>query len=1119
MQPVDSHRLVRRFIELPPEKRRLFLEGIREEGIDFTVLPIPSLGGLADRDAASYAQRRMWFLWQLDRQSAAYNLPMAIRLTGILDQPALERAFALLVARHEPLRAVFRSLPDGSLQQMQGTQPICIETQEIDGLAEDEEVHRVAAEAESHALRPFDLEAGPLLHVKLLRLSAEEHVLLLCLHHIVADGWSLNILLEEINYLYDACVRGEKPDLLELPIQYCDYALWQRSWLEAGEMERQLTYWRSTLSDESPVLELCADHPRPAKSSFRGARHLFDIEAETTEGLRSLAKQHGATLFMTLLASFQALLYRYSGQTDIRVGVPIANRNRVETERLIGCFVNTQVLKADVNGQMLFSDLLRQVRHTALQAQAHQELPFEQLVEALQPQRSLSHHPLFQVMYNHQSNVAAVETLHPGSGLVLKRIEWQSRVTQFDLSLATQEQSDGLTAALVYATDLFDAETIATLARHWRRLLREIVWNPQQRISDLSLLSDEETLQLLEWNCALTGSPRECCIHELIEAQVEKTPDAVALVFGSDELTYRELDTRANRLAHRLIALGVGAEVSVGIAVDRSLEMMIGLLAILKAGGAYVPLDPEYPQERLAYMVEDSGVDLVLTQSALLGRLRLGEAVRTLCLDRHDSYTDETRKPIDRAYPENLAYVIYTSGSTGRPKGVAVAHRNTVALIHWSHQIYGESDLQGVLAATSLCFDLSVWELFVTLSGGGYAVLAANVLALPTLPARDRVRLINTVPSAIDTLWRSQGIPDSVRIVNLAGEPLQQSLVDTLYGRDSLHHVYDLYGPSEDTTYSTYARRERGGKANIGRPIGNTRCYLLGSALELAPVRVAAELYLGGSGTARGYHARPALTAERFIPNPFDASERGGGRLYRTGDLARYRPDGAIEYVGRLDHQVKIRGFRIELSEIEAKLLEQPMVREAAVMAQETPAGQQLVGYVVPAAEHALLFVVDDERGINEQRAYIDALQATLKSALPDHMVPAHIVLLKELPLAPNGKMNRKALPKPEAGQLRQTYIAPVTELEGRIAAIWAELLGVQRVGLTDNFFELGGHSLLATQVTARIQSELGVQISVATLFQANTLQAYAQSLAGCRQSSAADIDELRGLLTELEAV
>lgn len=1110
MQPVDSHRLVRRFIELPQEKRRLFLDGLRQEGIEFPVLPIAACGGLADRDLASYAQRRMWFLWQLDSRSGAYNLPLAVRLTGPLDRQALERAFTLLIDRHETLRTVFRRLPDGSLRQVRGARPIDIEAEDLDGLAEDEQAHRVAGEAEAHSVRPFDLEAGPLLHVKLLRLSEQEHVLLLCLHHIVADGWSLNVLIDEFSRLYEACALGSEPDLPELPIQYSDYALWQRCWLEAGELERQLTYWRAALAGDAPVLELPFDHARPAVSTFRGARHCFEIDVATTEALRRLAQQHSATLFMTLLASFQALLYRYSSQADIRVGVPVANRNRVETERLIGCFVNTQVLKADVDGLMSFDDLLRQVRQTALQAQAHQELPFEQLVEALQPERSLSRNPLFQVMYNHQSTVTDIETLRTGAGLVLGRIEWQSRVAQFDLSLTTLEKQGGLAATLSYATDLFEAETMARLATHFGHLLVGIIRDPQRRIGELPLLgSDEGALQRVEWNRTEAGYPNERCIHELIEAQVERTPDAAALLFDNETLTYRELNRRANRLAHRLVTLGVAAEARVGIAVERTPEMVIGLLAILKAGGAYVPLDPEYPPERLAYMIEDSGVRWLLTQSPLLERLPPSDSVRTLCLDRHDGYSDEEIDPARRVHPENVAYVIYTSGSTGRPKGVAIAHRNTAALIHWSHQVYSKSDLQGVLAATSLCFDLSVWELFVTLAGGGYIVLADNALALPTLPARDRVRLINTVPSAIEALWHAQGIPNSVRIVNLAGEPLKQSLVDCLYGLESVDHVYDLYGPSEDTTYSTFTRRERGGKPNIGRPVANTKSYLLGAALELMPVRVAGELYLGGAGTARGYHGRPALTAERFIPNPFDETECRGGRLYRTGDLARHRLDGVIEYVGRVDQQVKVRGFRIELGEIEAKLREQRTVHEAVVVAKETPVGLQLVAYVVPAASAEQI----------AQHSYSEVLRTALKAALPDYMVPAHFMVMEQLPLMPNGKLDRKALPPLDTSQLGRIFVPPATDLERRIAAIWGELLGVPRVGLADNFFELGGHSLLATQVIARIQGELGVELPVMTLFQANTLQAFAQSVAGCAPSTAEDIDELRNFMTELEAV
>ncbi|AUG03266.1 non-ribosomal peptide synthetase [Pseudomonas sp. 09C 129] len=1070
--------------------------------------PIP----LVDRQqplAVSYAQERQWFLWQLDADSSAYHIPMALRLRGALDDAALQSSFDALIARHETLRTRFVEGPQGLTQVIEAQARLRIERQDLSLLVQAGNAEQLIEQViETQVRQAFDLRQGPLLRATLVRLAADEHVLVLVQHHIVSDGWSMQLMVEELIQLYGAHAQGQPAQLPALALQYADYAAWQRQWMDAGERERQLGYWLRQLEGGTQVLDLPLDHPRPLQQSHRGARLGISLDGALPGALKQLAQREGVTLFMLLLASFQVLLHRYSGQADIRVGVPTANRNRVETERLIGFFVNTQVLKAEVDGQSSFSDFLGQVKGRALEAQEHQDLPFEQLVEALNPERSLSYSPLFQVLFNHQAAARQGARGLEVPGLQVEMLSGEESSTQFDLSLDTFESDDGLWASMTYATDLFEPSTIERLAQSWVQLLQGIVQQPRQRLGDLPLLGAAEQNQLLhEWTPASVKFPGDHCVHQWVEAQARKTPEAEALLFAGQSLSYRELNARANRLAYKLIELGVGPEVRVGVAMQRTPEMVVALLAVLKAGGAYVPLDPDYPQDRLAHMLRDSQAQILLTESALLSLLPAVESLQTLQLDAQPGWLDaySLENPAPRATADNLAYVIYTSGSTGLPKGVAIAHRNVLALIDWSNRVYSADDLQGVLASTSICFDLSVWELFVTLASGGSIVLARNALELPELADRDRVRLINTVPSAIAALQRSGQIPPSVRIINLAGEPLKQALVDSLYQQPGLVHVYDLYGPSEDTTYSTYTRREAGGQANIGRAISNTQSYIVSPDLQPVPVGSAGELYLAGAGVTRGYLARPGLTAEKFVPNPFSSD---GGRLYRTGDLTRYRADGVIEYIGRIDHQVKVRGFRIELGEIEARLVQQAAVREAFVLAQDGDNGQQLVAYIVPSETTA---------AVEAQAALRESIKAALKEHLPDYMVPTYLLFLEALPLTPNGKLDRKALPKVDAQLMQQVYVAPQSELEQQVAAIWADVLKLDRVGLSDNFFELGGHSLLVAQVVTRVKQQFGVDIPIKSLFGAESLSAFVEKVQALRETTSSLQDELAKSLEALK--
>nr|WP_279653823.1 non-ribosomal peptide synthetase [Pseudomonas morbosilactucae] len=1016
----------------------------------------------------SYAQSRQWFLWQLEPHSAAYNIPAALRLKGTLDVAALEHSFNALIARHETLRTRFAQHGEHAVQIIEDTLTIelCVEVVPAKTQADDAYVQSFV---EAEISRSFNLETGPLLNVRLLQLGAEEHVLVLTLHHIVSDGWSTSILIRELTALYGAYSRGEPSRLEALPIQYADYAVWQRTWIDSGERERQLEYWKSQLGNEHPVLELPFDYPRTASRTYQGARLDMTLEPRLVQQLRQRAQAHGVTSFMLLLASVQTLLHRYSNQDTIRLGVPIANRNRYETEGLIGFFVNTQVMSAHFAEHLTFSELLSQVRQTALQAQRYQDLPFDQLVEALQPERSISHNPLFQVLFNYQYLADQDQHWQSLEGLTIEGLQGSANSTQFDLSLSLAEDAQGLSATFSFATELFDASTIERMAGHWRNLLEAVAEQPDQRIDEMPMLGANERQQiLLDWNDNTSAFNQTQCIHERIQEQARLNPEKIALISGDDTLSYQQLDQQANQLAHRLIELGVGIETRVAIALQRSATMVVAMLAVIKAGGAYVPLDPDYPSERLAHMLEDSQARIVLTQSALADLLPPAHNAQILLLDTLDTGLSgyPCEPPLTQCDANNLAYVIYTSGSTGKPKGVSITHANVQALIHWSAKVYSKDDIQGVLASTSICFDLSVWEIFVTLANGGHLIMARNALALMDLPARNRVRLINTVPSAIAALARENAIPAGVRIINLAGEPLKQSLVEALYQRDHIEHVYDLYGPSEDTTYSTWTRRLPGGQGNIGRPLHNTSSYLLDSALNPVPIRLAAELYLAGAGITRGYLNRPSLTAERFVPNPFS---HNGERLYRTGDLIRHTAEGTLEYIGRIDHQVKVRGFRIELGEIEARLLQQENVLEAAVLVRDHENGPYLVAYVVPTAYSPQPEVQQQQR---------QTLISKLGEHLPDYMVPQQLMLIEHLPLTPNGKLDRKALPAAEAFSQR-LYVAPRTAQEQQIANIWKEVLHVEKVGISDNFFELGGSSITAMIVVSMLKNSLKMEVTL----------------------------------------
>jgi amino acid adenylation domain-containing protein len=1045
------------------------------------VLPLVA----ANRDGRlplSYAQERLWFLDQLEPNSAGYNIAGGIRLKGPLDAGALEDSLNALLTRHEALRTIFVEDQGRPSQVIVAEQRLKLVMEDLRGIAGGEK--RIQQRAQAEGQRPFNLREGPLVRVALLRTAEEEHFLLVTMHHIVSDGWSLGIFQKELGELYAALTAGKSSPLTPLPIQYADYAIWQRGWLQGEILEKQLDYWRQQLAGAPPVSELPTDHPRPALQTFNGTVLRYHLPKRLTEEIRKLSRQQGVTLFMTLLSAFKLLLYRYSHQADIVIGTPIANRNRLETEGMIGFFVNTLLLRTQFSEEQRFTDVMAQMREVTLGAYAHQDLPFEKLVEVLQPERSLSHNPLFQVMFVFQ-NVSQALQKYGG-------IEWthwgvDTGTSKFDLTLSVAESSESLDVWLEYNTDLFEEGTMQRLLGHYQRLLEQVVVDPGRQILRLSLLTEAEARQLLvDWNRTGADYPQDKGIHQLFEARAEQAPDEMALVFDHQEMTYGELNRRANRLAHHLQRHGVGPEVLVGICVSRSLEMVIGILGILKAGGAYVPLDPSYPSARLSMMMEDSRAPVLLTQRELKKSLPTFNA-HVIFLDE---FQDETRlsgkfeveNPKVNVAPGNLAYVIYTSGSTGKPKGVMIEHGGVCNLAESFVRILNIRPGDRVLQFSSLSFDASVPEIFATFAAGATLVLCRLETLMPGLPLlrllRDqRITLVTLPPSALAAL-ESADLPALERLI-VAGEACTAELVDRWSTR---HRFFNAYGPTEVTVCATIAEcRKQRGAPPIGRPLGNKNLYVLDSHQQPVPLGVAGELCIGGVGLARGYLNRPELTAEKFIPNPWGSDS--SDRLYRSGDLVRYREDGNLEFLGRIDQQVKIRGFRIELGEIEEVLSRVPGVRQVAVVAREdVPGDKRLVGYVVADGEAA---------------PAASKLKEWLRGNLPEYMVPSGWVFMPELPLMPNGKIDRRALPKPDESRagLREEYVAPRTAVEEVLAGIWAEVLGLEKVGVHDNFFELGGHSLLATRAMARMNETLHIEIPLRRLFETPTAAGIAAAL------------------------
>ncbi|MDJ0542635.1 MAG: amino acid adenylation domain-containing protein, partial [Microcystis sp. M53603_WE2] len=1055
---------------------------LQQQNLTLTVPPI--LPRTKDTELPlSFAQQRLWFLDQLQPNSALYNIPMVLYFRGNLNQKALEQSLREICNRHEVLRTNFVTI-DGQPTQIIQTTRETISVVDLQDLPIHEQEEKTEQLKQKQATQTFDLAKESLIRITLVVLSETEHLLLVCMHHIISDGWSIEVFIHELTSLYNAYTQNHPANLAPLPIQYADFALWQKQWLQGDVLQSQLNYWQNQLTAAPPLLSLPTDHPRPAVQSFVGTQQEFSLSPKLSQALTELSRQQGVTLFMTLLAAFDALLYRYTGSSDILVGTPIANRNRGEIEGLIGFFVNTLVMRTDLSDNPSFSQLLTRVREVTMDAYAHQDLPFEMLVEALQPERDLSHTPLFQVAFVLQNTPKSEIAM---TGLTVTDLPPENTTAKFDLTLAMVNTDDGLKGVWEYNTDLFESSTIERLSGHFLNLLGGIAANPQARISQLPLLTESETNQLLiEWNNTQVDYPEYKCIHQLFEEQVKRTPDAVAVVCSQQQLTYNELNCRANQLAHYLRKLGVKPDELVGICLERSLDMIVGLLGILKAGGAYLPLDPDYPSERLQFAIADAQLSLLLTQEGLIDKLPEHQAPLIL-LDR---FTEELNQNSQDnltgvVTANNLANLIYTSGSTGKPKGVMVEHRGLFNLAQAQIKTFNVQSNSRLLQFASLNFDASIWEIILSMGAGATLYLDSKDALMPGLPLMGILKdygitHIILPPSALAALPLEE-IPELQTII-VGGEACSEELIKQwATGRN----FFNAYGPTETSVCATVEKwTDETLKVTIGRPIANTQIYILDSHLQPVPIGVPGELHIGGMGLARGYLNRPELTQEKFIPNPFEKDEvipptplnKGGNepsKLYKTGDLARYLPDGKIEYLGRIDNQVKLRGFRIELGEIESLLNQNEAVQSSCVIVREDNLGdKRLVAYVVPQPEINLT--------INEIRQF-------LRAKLPDYMVPTAFILLDAFPLTPNGKIDRRALPVPDL-QSQGEYIAPRNPIEEKMAQIWGDVLKLKRVSIEDNFFELGGHSLLATQVISRLQETFEIVVPLRYLFESPTI-------------------------------
>ncbi|WP_064746519.1 non-ribosomal peptide synthetase [Lysobacter antibioticus] len=1091
-----------RLAALSPEKRALLLQLGRRQAAARNALVRRERPA---RLPLSFAQQRLWILDQFEPGSPVYNVPMSLWVEGRLDQAALQRALDEIVRRHESLRTVIQADSEGPCQQVLDPAPVPLAQEDLRGLPASAREAAAFERGRAEAARPFDLARGPMFRATLIQVEDQRRLLVLNAHHIVVDGWSLGILLDELQQLYAAYAQNAASPLPEPALQYADYALWQREESERGKLQPQLDYWTQRLAGRLPVLELPGDRPRPARQDYAGAALRETVPAGLYEQVKQLAREHGATPFMVVLAAFQTLLMRYSGQTDQICGVGLANRGRPELEPMIGFFINTLAMRHDLSGDPSFAELLARVKDGTIGAFSHQDLPIERLIESLDLDRALSHTPLFQVMLFFQNFPAGAA---PTAELELRSVSFDAvnqGTARTDLSLFASEDAGELRLFFEYASALFDHATIAAFARHFVQLLRSAVAEPQRRIGELEILDADERERLLYANNDTALDLPQQALHTAFEAQAAQRPQAIAVEQGDIRLSYAQLDAQADAVARALAARGIGRGDLVGLLVERTPRMLAALLGTLKAGAAYVPMDPAYPAERLGFMLEDAAMRTVLGERELLARLPSAQA--TLALEDALAAPGEGR-PAGAPQADDLAYVIFTSGSTGRPKGVQIPHRAALNFLASVAREPGLDRGDALCAVTTLSFDIAVLELLLPLSVGARIVLAdretaTDGLALARLLESSRSTVMQATPATwrmlLDAGWRA---PAGLRLL-CGGEALPRELADRLLADGA--QLWNLYGPTETTVWSALERVRSDGAICVGRPMANTQIYVVDRALRPVPAGVPGELLIGGLGVARGYLGRPQLTAEKFVPDPFGATP--GARLYRTGDLARWRRDGRLEVLGRIDHQIKLRGFRIELGEIEAVLAEHPSVHQAvAICREDRPGDQRLVAYAVARAG---------------QRIDVEALRALAKRRLPDYMLPSAWVALEAMPLTPNGKVDRRALPAPDAAAeaaAGERYVAPRNAEEETLAALWAETLGRERVGIEDDFFALGGHSLLATRLLSRINQSFAVQATLRALFEAPTVAGFSAWLSEHRMSGL-DAEDLAGMLDRLEGL
>jgi len=1026
-------------------RRKPSLIELLARGADASRMVVERVEEDASLAPLSFAQQRLWLLDRIFPASAAYNIPEAFVFESAVDATVLQEAVDNLLQRHTILTATILDIHPEPKLRLGAVKSISVETTDLSDIDSTMRMTAVLRLIREEGARPFDLKQAPLIRAHLYRLAPQHHVVFVNVHHILADRWSMQIIRRELTAMYRESATHEPAGLTPLVMQYAEYARQERAFLQSNSYAVHVEYWKNQLKGAPTLLELPISGSRPAVQSFAGAVHPIAISGDLYECLKRIALRENCSLFMTLLAGFATLIYRYTGSRDFLIGSPVSGRNVVETEPLVGLFVNTLVLRLRADPHVSFRELLRSVRDTVLEAHENRDVPFQILVEELKPERNLGSSPFFQIMFALDSETGPVE-----SGNV--QLDAYSGISKFDLTLQLTDHSTGMSGVFEYRTDLFEAAKIESLATHFHNLLESIASRPDAPLGNVELLSEEERdLLLHKWNTPSEAHPNAKTIHELFENQVAANPDSIALVVGDARITYADLNQRANRLAHLLIRMGAGPEILIGVCLPRTEQMIIAILAVLKSGSAYVPLDPTYPKQRIAYMFQDSRLKICIAQSSLpIADFHLDANVVVLDRETSNLAHSPISDPNSEVGPSNVAYVIYTSGSTGSPKGVVIEHRNTLALLGWARNQFSPEVLSGVLASTSICFDLSVFE----------------------------ITLLNTVPSALAALLRIYGLPAAIQVVNSAGEFLSPELVDRTYASGNVQQFFDLYGPSETTTYSTFALRERNAPATIGRPITGTRIYLLDTNRQLVPPGLPGEIYIAGQGVARGYLNRAELTAERFVDLPH-LGERN--RTYKTGDLARYLPDGKLEYLGRIDQQIKLRGHRIELGEIECSLQKQPHVHDAIalVKTQTAPLDDMLIAYVVTDAP-----------------IQIAPLLESLRAELPAYMIPSKVLEIDKFPRTPNGKVDRRALAAATTLESQHhAFRAPRTRVERQLLHIWEYCFQRDHIGIDDNFFEIGGHSFLASLVFAEIEKRMGKRLMLAVIFQSPTIELLAKQI------------------------